>query len=267
MLVPHASPLFEGRLRARFDRFIAEVELDGRVVDAHCVNPGKMEGLVVPGARAWLSEAPPEAKRKLRYTLELLEVDGVLVGANTNAPNRIAAELVEAKCVPGLARFRALEREVRYGERSRIDLRLTVGKRFHYVEIKNCHLVYSDGCAYFPDSVSARAAGHLEELERQRAAGDLATVLFVVQRADATKLRPSDLHDPAFAKAARSAATAGVRFRAIVVQPGLRGYRLLREIPVDLRSYAFEALASEREAHAPRSGWTRRGGKLVSARS
>ena len=34
MLIPHDQPLTEARLRARFDRFIAEMELDDGRIDA-----------------------------------------------------------------------------------------------------------------------------------------------------------------------------------------------------------------------------------------
>ena len=37
-------------------------------------------------------------------------------------------------------------------------------EQLHYVEVKNCHLVYSDGWGYFPDSVSERASRHVEAL-------------------------------------------------------------------------------------------------------
>ncbi|MEM6531845.1 MAG: DNA/RNA nuclease SfsA [Myxococcota bacterium] len=259
MFIPHPSRLLEGRFTARYDRFIAEIDLGGRAVEAHCVNPGKMEGLVKPGVRAWVSEAPPGAKRKLAYTLELIELEGRIIGANTNSPNRIASELIQAKEISGLKRYRLFEREVRYGNRSRVDIRLTIGSRHHYVEVKNCHLVYSDGIAYFPDSVSARAAGHLRELSEVSAAGDLASVLFIVQRSDAHAVRPSDLHDPAMARAAREARAAGVRFRCAVVEPTVEGFRFVGEIPVDLRPYSLEGLAEERDANRPYSGWIPRG--------
>ena len=83
LLQPRA-PLLEARFTARFDRFISELTLgDGTPIRAHCVNPGRMEGLVIPGAKAWVSKVPDESKRKLRYTLELLEADGRIVGANS----------------------------------------------------------------------------------------------------------------------------------------------------------------------------------------
>jgi sugar fermentation stimulation protein A len=260
MLIPHERPLQPCRFLARYDRFVADVALaDGRTVSAHCVNPGRMEGLVQPGARAWVSPAPAGSKRKLRYTLELLELDGRIIGANTQVPNRIAETLIRARMIPGLKRWRSVEREVRYGERSRIDLLLRGATSDHLVEVKNCHLVYPDRRAYFPDSVSERAAHHLHALAAEVAAGRQATVLFVIQRTDARSLRPSRLHDPVFADAAATASHAGVRFRAITVEPSPAGYTFLRAIPVDLGAYAPQTLEAYREALMPHSGWKRRG--------
>ncbi len=258
MLIPHPGPLREARLVARYDRFIAVVELDGKTVDAHCVNPGRMEGLVRAGARAWVSAVPPESTRRLRFTLELLELDGRIIGANTNVPNRIAEALVRRRLVPGLRRYRSLEREVRYGQRSRVDLLLR-GRRDHFVEVKNCHLVYPDGCAYFPDSVSARATEHVEQLVARVHAGDRASVLFVVQRDDARRLRPSALHDPAFAETVWTAAAQGVHLRAIRVRPTPLGYRFLGCVPVDARPYDPAPLERFRARLMADSGWRRRG--------
>ncbi len=261
MYLPHTSPLLEATFLARYDRFIARVRLGDREVDAHCVNTGRMEGLVRPGARAWVSKAPAERKRKLHYTLELLEVDGIVSGANTQTPNRLVEAIVQARQIPGLRRFRELRREVPYGDGSRVDLLLTQGTRRHYVEVKNCHLVYPDGGAYFPDSVSTRAAGHLHELAEQVRGGDKATVLFVVQRNDASVVRPSDYHDPAFAEAARNAQAAGVRFRAIALEPDAEGFYFTRMLPVHLGWRDPARVEPYARELAPFSGWRRRGKK------
>ncbi|MEM1229026.1 MAG: DNA/RNA nuclease SfsA [Pseudomonadota bacterium] len=261
MLIPHRAPLQEGRFLARYDRFIATVELGGQVIEAHCVNPGRMEGLVVTGARAWVSQVPPESKRKLRYTLEILEIDGRYVGANTVIPNALAETLIRARLVPGLKRYRTLRREVRYGDNSRIDLLLTQGDREHYVEVKNCHLVYPDGGAYFPDSVSVRAAGHLRELATVIEGGARATVLFVIQRDDARLVRPSALHDPHFAQAAIDAAAAGVCFRAVALDPRPDGFHFLGTLPVNTGRYDPEPLRTFKTALDATSGWQRRGGR------
>ncbi|MCH2100205.1 MAG: DNA/RNA nuclease SfsA, partial [Pseudomonadales bacterium] len=138
MLIPHLQSLRRATFVQRYDRFVADVELDGTVVKTHCVNPGRMEGLVRPGAPVWISPAPEGSKRKLRWTLELMELEGRYVGANTVVPNRIAEALVRARLIPGLKRWQSLETEVRYGERSRIDLLLRSGTQDHLVEVKNC---------------------------------------------------------------------------------------------------------------------------------
>lgn len=260
MLIPHAKPLIEGRLLARYDRFIVSVKVGNRAVEAHCVNPGRMEGLVRPGCKAWISTVPADSKRKLRYTLELLEIDKVIIGANTVLPNFLAETVVRAGLVPGMKRFSNLQREVRYGERSRIDLLLTQGARHHYVEVKNCHLVYPDQRAYFPDSVSVRAAGHLHELALCADRGDKASVLFVVQRKDGQSLRPSALHDPNFADAAQRAAKAGVRFQALQFEPSPEaGFTFLGTMPVDLAYYDPASIKRFRDSLATSSGWQRRG--------
>ncbi|MCA9682605.1 MAG: DNA/RNA nuclease SfsA [Myxococcales bacterium] len=255
--VPHPAPLIPGRLVDRYQRFIAEIELrSGERVRAHCVNPGRMEGQVRPGVKVWLTKVPDDSPRKLRYTWELVEEDGMIVGANTTAPNRIVAAVLAARVLPGLRRFRALRSEVAYGEGSRIDF-LLEGATDHYIEVKNSHLVYPDGYGYFPDSVSARASEHLHALKAQARAGARATVLFTIQRPGVRAIRPSDLHDPTFATTAREVAASPhpVRFRALEIRPTLQAYEVLREIPVDLRAYDTAAHEGWREAKLRFSGW------------
>ena len=71
--VPFSAPLLTGTLLRRYERFIADVRLDdGPEVRAHCVNTGRMEGMVIEGARVWLSRATTE--RKLMFTWELIEL-------------------------------------------------------------------------------------------------------------------------------------------------------------------------------------------------
>ena len=241
----------------RYERFIAEIRLGRRHIRAHCVNPGRMEGMVVPGARVWVSEAPG---RHLPWTWELIELDGQLIGANTSLPNRLVGEVLKQKLLPGLDDATRITPEQSYGRGHRVDFLLERPSGPHYVEVKNCHLVYPDGCGYFPDSVSARATGHVDALTRLVKKGVPATVLFTLQRADVNALRPSAVHDPKFAQAMRRAVRAGLTTRAIRLVPTLEGITFEGEVPVHVERYPTAPSREWSRAYDETSGWQRKDG-------
>lgn len=252
--------LHQGRLVRRYERFIAEVRLERGVVNAHCVNPGRMEGMVVPGARVWLSEAPG---RHLPWTLELIELEGRLVGANTSLPNKLVGEVLRRGLLPGLEEATGVHAERVFGRGHRVDFLLEHPRGDHYVEVKNCHLVYPDLCGYFPDSVSERATGHVEALTRLVKKGLAATVVFTLLRDDAQLLRPSALHDPAFASAMRRGVKAGLRARAVRLVPTLEGIVFDGEVPVDVSGSDVKLTRSWSAAYDSTSGWVRKDGRVA----
>ena len=135
-------------------------------------------------------------------------------------------------------------------------------ERKHYIEVKNCHLVYPDGWGYFPDSVSERAARHVQALAALVNEGHQATVILVVQREDCVHgVRPSAWHDPTFAKAADDARKAGVSFRAIAAEVTMEGTRMTHELEVDTEGALDEQVIAEVggwcKANRPTTGWTR----------
>ncbi len=227
------SPLTRGTLTARYKRFFADVTLDdGREITAHCPNPGAMLGLNTPGLPAYVS-ASADPKRKLPWTLELVEADGGLVGINTLHPNRLVAEALAADTIPEFAGYASHRREVRYGLNSRVDFLLEApGKPRCWLEIKNCHLMRTPGLAEFPDCVAARSTKHLGELEDMVAEGDRAAVLFVVQRTDCRHFAAAADCDPAFAHALARVQASGVEVHVYGCEIGLTGVRLAKPIPL-----------------------------------
>lgn len=239
--LPRERPLIPGALVRRYQRFLADVRLDtGELVTAHCVNTGAMEGLTEPGNRVWLSLAD-NPRRRTRYTWELVEAGGRVYGANTAEPNRLVGRLLRGGHLPFLGRWREVRAEVGFAEGRRVDFLLRGNardaERERLLEVKNCHLLYPDRRAYFPDSHSARASHHLEALAAERTGTRDAAVLFVCQMSPVRAVRPSDVHDPVFAETARRVRREGVRFFAVSVEHRVDAVRLVGRVPVDLRPY------------------------------
>lgn len=228
------DPLVPGTLIKRYKRFLADVTLaSGEVVTAHTANSGSMLGCCDPGSPVWLSPAS-NLERKLRWTWELVEVAGQLVGINTSHPNAMAAESAMSGAIPELGGYDHGKREVKYGKNSRIDLLLTGGgKPDCYVEVKNVTL-FRGRAALFPDAVTSRGAKHLEELADMVASGKRAVMLYVVQRTaeGLDHFAIADDIDPTYAAGLTVARAAGVETLCYTSTVSTAGITLAASIPV-----------------------------------
>jgi sugar fermentation stimulation protein A len=231
------TPLIRGRLVKRYKRFLADVTLDdGTELTATCPNTGSMKGLTEPGSIVWLSKSDSPT-RKYAHTWEMIENDmgagPTLVGINTNHPNKIVSDAIEAQKVPELKGFAGLKREVKYGVSSRIDILLDdPAKGLAYVEIKNVHLMRKAGLAEFPDSVTERGVKHLQELAAMVASGHRGVMIYLIQRADAKKLAMAADIDPAYAAALKTAQKAGVEAFAYRCDLTVEGIELTKAVPL-----------------------------------
>jgi sugar fermentation stimulation protein A len=228
-----AAPL-TGKLLRRYQRFFAEVELEGgeRLV-AHCPNTGSLLGCLAPGSPVWLRDSG-NPERKLRFTWQAVRVGRAWINVDTSLPNRVVAEAVAAGGVPALAGYAELRREVAYGRGSRIDLLLDDPARGTcHVEVKSTTLA-EDGAALFPDAVTERGTKHLGELARLARAGRRAVQFFFVSRADVERFRPADAIDPVYGRALRRAVDAGVEVLAYTTRVEARRLELLRPLVLEL---------------------------------
>ena len=223
--------LVRGILIKRYKRFLADVKLDnGKVVTAHCPNTGSMKGCCESGQPVYLS-VHDNPKRKLKYTWELIEMPTSLVGVNTLVPNRLVYQAAEAELISELAGYGLVEREVKTGAESRIDLRLSNGPEdCCYVEIKNCTLV-EENIARFPDAVTKRGLKHLNELDNLVRSGHRCVMFYFIQRMDADVFEPADQIDPDYGYGLRQAVKHGVEVLAYDVSIDLAGIKLNRKIP------------------------------------
>jgi len=205
-----ATPLVPARLIRRYMRFLSDIEFeDGRVVKAHCPNPGSMMGLKDEGTRVWV-EGNNDPKKKLDWGLRLVELPTAFVGIDTGAANKIVGQAL-AKGVKGLEGYETIKPEVRYRENSRVDFLLSGPDRPDcYLEVKSVTLSRQEGLAEFPDSVTARGARHLSDLAAMVAEGHRAVLFFLVQRTDCNTVSLAADLDPTYAQAFERATDQGV---------------------------------------------------------
>ncbi len=211
------SGLLQGRLIKRYKRFLADVEMaNGEVVTAHCPNTGSMLNCCDPGARVWLLDSD-NPKRKLRYTWELVEVEGRhLACINTNRANQIVKEAILDCRIEELAGYDELVTEKPYGEEnSRVDLLLKkAGLADCYVEVKNVTLLTEDGLGLFPDAVTKRGRKHLRELISVVKDGGRAVLLFNVAHTGIQRVAPAWSIDPDYSTTLQDAVELGVEVLA-----------------------------------------------------
>ncbi len=201
--------MVSGIFRARPNRFIAHIEIDGKEEVCHVKNTGRCRELLPPGAAVWCLDAASPA-RKTQYDLIAVQKGHRLINMDSQAPNIAAREWLETG---GLGPVEALKPECRHGD-SRYDFSFIKDGRLCFLEVKGVTLE-ADGVCAFPDAPTQRGVKHLRGLTQLAQEGFGAYVLFVIQMADVAYLQPNDTTDPDFGAALREAASAGVRIIAM----------------------------------------------------
>jgi sugar fermentation stimulation protein A len=226
------SPLIPGQLVRRYQRFLADIQLDDqRVITAHTPNTGRMQQCAEPGTDVLVSKSD-NPKRKLAFSWELARVNGHWVDINTIRANRVVEEALCHNRIPELRDFQ-VRREYPFGE-SRLDFMLAKDDQRVLLEVKSVTLCCEPEVACFPDAVTTRGQKHLAALSAAVRAGWRAVIFFLVQRAETKRFSPADRIDPDYGRLLREACASGVEaiaYRAVVTP---RETKLGRQLPVVL---------------------------------
>ena len=201
--------MVEGIFRARPNRFIAHIEIDGNLEICHVKNTGRCRELLPPGAKVWcaVSDNP---NRKTKFDLITVQKGHRLINMDSQAPNIAAGQWLKNG---GLGKIENLKAESTHGD-SRFDFSFTKDGKLCFLEVKGVTLENSGICA-FPDAPTDRGAKHLRGLSELAKSGYGAYVLFVIQMTDVKYLHPNDATDPHFGAALRQAAADGVQILAM----------------------------------------------------
>lgn len=188
----------EARFLERPNRFVAKLELDGREINAHMPNPGRMWELLFKGVVMYVIPHKGE-NLKTAYRVIGVKREGVPIMLDTNYCNEVAAHLVDTKQVPGWEKWHVKRREYTVGK-SRFDLLLENDQEEQFlVEVKSCTLFSKQG-AMFPDAITERGRKHLLHLAHLREEGWRTGLLFLVHWEQAKWFLPDYHTDLAFAK-------------------------------------------------------------------
>ena len=198
-----------GIFRARPNRFIAHIEIDGAVEICHVKNTGRCRELLIPGCTVWCQRSY-NPNRKTKFDLIAVQKGDRLINMHSQAPNKAAGEWLRKG---GLGEISELRAEVKHGD-SRYDFSFVKDGRRCFLEVKGCTLEHDGVCA-FPDAPTERGARHIRGLTEAAGEGHGAYILFVIQMSDVKYIRPHDETDPEFGKALREAARNGVTVLAM----------------------------------------------------
>lgn len=224
----------KGNFIERPNRFVADVEIDGKPEKAHVKNTGRCRELLVRGAAVYLEDFDGRmGTRKMRYSLIGVEKGDVMINMDSQAPNKVCEEaLLSGQLqLPGMGVLTKVQREKTYGG-SRFDFRVEdADGQIGWLEVKGVTLE-EDGVARFPDAPTERGVKHVEELMGAIGEGYLGYVLFVIQMPAVSHFEPNDETHKAFGDALRKAAKAGVHVMAWTCEVG-EGTLELKE-PVEI---------------------------------
>ena len=180
--------LLQGTLIKRYKRFFVDIKYKNKIITGHCPNTGSMMGLLNKGNKIWFSRSD-NLSRKLKYTLEIIEVGKKMIGINTLLTNKIVFEALSQKKIKNFVKFNNIKPEVKFSDKTRFDFLISDNKEKCFLEVKNVTLSRKDKIAEFPDAITSRGTKHLKELIIAKQRGFKSYILYLIQREDCKSFR------------------------------------------------------------------------------
>ena len=202
--------LLQGTFIKRYKRFFVDINYRDKIITAHCPNTGSMMGLLKKGNKTWFSESN-NPKRKLKYSLEIIEVGKNLVGINTLLTNKLVFEALNLKKIKNLIKFYNIKTEVKFSNSTKFDFLISNNEEKCFLEVKNVTLLRNKKIAEFPDAITSRGTKHLVELINAKKKGFQSCILYLIQRQDCKAFKIAEDIDINYKIAFDKAIKAGVK--------------------------------------------------------
>lgn len=223
--------IVKGLFVKRINRFLALVDIDGKIENVHIKNTSRCSEIFIPDTICYL-EKNSNPNRKTKYTLISAEKNGILINLDSQIPNKIIFDaIVEGKILSSLKPI-DVKREVTYGS-SRFDISFySQGEnRKYFLEVKGVSLE-ENGIAAFPGAPTTRGKKHLDELVEATREGYGAIVVFLIQLENANLLIPNYNMDRDFAKALIRAKDNNVLIKAFNSVVTKNSININKEVPI-----------------------------------
>jgi sugar fermentation stimulation protein A len=142
-----------------------------------------MFGLLKKNNKVWLSKSN-NPKRKLKYTLQIIEDKKSKVGVNTHLTNKIVMHALQNNLIKIFDKNIKIKPEIKFGSNTRFDFLVTKKNYKAFIEVKNVTLSRTKGLAEFPDAITTRGLKHINELIKASNKGYEIFILYLIQRED-----------------------------------------------------------------------------------
>lgn len=203
----------QAKFLSRPNRFIANIEIDGKTEACHVKNTGRCKELLIPNATIFVQEFDSD-KRKTKYDLISVYKGKRLVNIDSQAPNKVFYEWVKGgNLFKGIT---LIKPEYKY-KNSRFDFYIETATAKTLVEVKGVTLE-EKGVALFPDAPTERGLKHVIELRECIKDGYEAYIIFIIQMKDVLYFTPNIKTHKAFAEALTRAEKQGVKIIALDCQ-------------------------------------------------
>lgn len=166
----------QGIFIERVNRFIAHIDIDGKVEVCHVKNTGRCKEILVKGCKVFVQEFDSKI-RKTKFDLISVYKGNRLINIDSQVPNKMFSEWVKLGNL--FKDIKVFKSEVFY-KNSRFDFYVEYENKKAFIEIKGVTLE-NEGVVLFPDAPTSRGVKHLKELVSAREEGYEAYVIFIVQ--------------------------------------------------------------------------------------
>ncbi|EKQ55097.1 MULTISPECIES: DNA/RNA nuclease SfsA [unclassified Clostridium] len=204
------SNIVKGKFISRPNRFIANVEINGKIEVCHVKNTGRCRELLIPNATVFVQESN-NAKRKTKYSLIGVIKENRMINMDSQVTNKVVHEwILKGNLFDDII---LIKPETKYNN-SRFDFYVETKKQKSFIEVKGVTLE-NQGVVRFPDAPTERGVKHIKELCDCIKEGYEAYVIFVIQMKDVLYFEPNAEMHKEFAEILEYAKNKGVHILAV----------------------------------------------------